>query len=58
MNPISNDTFGEIGHFSSKYRMSRIYCSHAKVWEEFIQRGKSKPFGENDNRDDKKIYLS
>ena len=41
-----------------KHRMSRIYCSHAKVWEEFIQRGKSKPFGENDNRDDKKIYLS
>ena len=44
--------------------MSRIYCSPAKVKEEFLRRWKGKLFGKDEDRDDlqfweqeKSIYL-
>ena len=36
--------------------MSRIYCSHAKVKEEFIRWWKGKLFGVNEDRDDVEFW--
>ncbi|EJK60290.1 hypothetical protein THAOC_19381 [Thalassiosira oceanica] len=49
MNRVSNETFERL--VIAKHRMSRIYCSPAKVKEEFLRRWKGKLFGKDEDRD-------
>ena len=54
MNRVSNETFERL--VIAKHRMSRIYCSPAKVKEEFLWCWKGKLFGKDEDRDDLQFW--
>ena len=54
MNRTANETFERL--VIAKHRMSRIYCSPAKVKEEFLRRWKGKLFGKDEDRDDLQFW--